>query len=137
MWPADALWDLGERLITLVVLLLAWAVVRRREGRAGSQVLPRPSLERRARPLWVVVALAALFTGSGWLAQAASLGVAQTLAMALGGPHADEIYHCRAGLSRAASVGVAPACPLGGKVSARPDGGWTCDKHGAPSEGDR
>jgi hypothetical protein len=137
MWPADALWDLGERLITLVVLLLAWALVPRADLKAGDPLVPQLSLERRARPLWAVVALAALFTGSGWLAQASSLGAAQTLAMALGGPHAEEIYQCRAGLARAAATGVGPACPWGGRVSARPEGGWVCDKHGAPSEGDR
>jgi hypothetical protein len=130
MWPADALWELGMQVLTLGCILIAYALARR--GTGGGESWRRPSLtvEPRAKRLLLALGLAALFTTCGWLAQAASLGVAQTLAMALGGPSAEEIHFCRQTLARAPRTGSPPQCVFAGTVSTLPAGGWTCDKHG-------
>jgi len=131
MWPADALWDLATQVLTLGSILIAYALARLGTGGAESWRRPSFQIEPRAKRLLLALGLAALFTTSGWLAQAASLGVAQTLAMALGGPSAEEIHFCRQTLARAPRTGPPPQCVFGGTVSTRPTGGWTCDKHGA------
>jgi hypothetical protein len=132
MWPAGALWDLAQQILMLGGILVAYAFVRREGG--GDPRFRRPSItiEPRARRLLVIVALAVLFTTFGWLGQAATQGLAQSLAMALGGPSAEEVYYCRQMLARADRSGPPPKCVFGGKVSALPGGGWKCDKHGAP-----
>ena len=132
MWPADALWDLGAQVLILGGILIACALARL-GTRTAEQPWRRPSLtiEPRAKRLLLVLGLATLFTTSGWLAQTASLGVAQTLAMALGGPSAEEIYFCRQTLARTPQTGAPPRCVFGGTVSRQPGAGWTCDKHGA------
>lgn len=132
MWPADALWEFAFQLVTLGGILVAWARARRGTGTTPPWRVPRLAVEPRALRLVLALGLAALFTMSGWLAQAASLGVAQTLAMALGGPTADEIQSCRRTLAFAGPVNPGLRCLHGGEVSELPTGGWTCDKHGAP-----
>jgi hypothetical protein len=131
MWPADAFWDLAVQTLTLGGILLACALARR--GTGGIKWRRRRlslTVEPRAKRFVIVVCLAALFATCGWLGQVATLGVAQTLAMALGGPSAEDIDYCRQLLARADRTGPPPKCVFGGKVSALPAGGWTCDKHG-------
>jgi hypothetical protein len=132
MWPAGALWDLAQQILTLGGILVAYAFVRRKAGGEARFRRPSITIEPRAKRLLAVLGLAVLFTTCGWLGQAATLGYAQTLAMALGGPSAEEIYYCRKMLARADRSGPPPKCVFGGKVAAMPGGGWTCNKHGRP-----
>src|SRR4051794_10569209 len=117
MWPADALWELSERALTLGVIALVWALARRQ---AGARLLPHsPSVALRpaAKPTVYVLGAAALFTLWGWASQASHLGVAQTLAMALGGPTVEEIKLCRSQISARLVDGFPLMCPYGGTIS--------------------
>ncbi len=133
MWPTDTLWEIGAQILTLGGILVACAIARREAGVARAWRRPSFHIEPRAKALLLVLALAALFTTCGWLGQASSLGAAQTLAMALGGPSAEEVALCQQTLARAAQTGGRPNCVFGGKVSRRPGDGWTCSKHGTPA----
>ena len=113
MWPADALWDLAQQILTLGAILVAYAFARRKGGVERRLRLPSFRIEPRARRLLGIVGLAALFTTAGWLGQAATLGVERTLAMALGGPSAEEVDYCRRRLAGAAPGGSRPACVFG------------------------
>jgi hypothetical protein len=135
MWPADALWDLGVQSLTLGGILVAYAFARNAMGGRPWRWHSSLAVEPRARRLILALCLAALFTTCGWLGQAATLGVAQTLAMALGGPSAEEVHFCRQMLARASRTGPPPQCVFGGRVSALPAGGWTCEKHGSAPGG--
>lgn len=123
-WPADALWELGQMILVLLVLLALAATTAKRTLGAG---LRRLRDAGRVPPHALAVIVAAMITATGgWLMQAGDLGFAQVLAMALGGPSAQEIARCHATIRHERS------CPYGGAVV-----GNTCSKHGAKRWPDR
>ncbi|MEQ8978449.1 MAG: hypothetical protein RL846_11010, partial [Deltaproteobacteria bacterium] len=89
-WPTDALWDLGQMVVVLAVLLGLWSRRTRRSPLALVKLPERPL----ASPAVRMLVAGAITTSGGWLLSASHLGFAQTVAMALGGPSYGEILRC-------------------------------------------
>lgn len=119
-WPVEAIWELGQMVGLLVLLVGAWSFKTRRSPFALMPPLRLPSL--RSRALRMVLA-AALTTTGGWLLSAKQFGAAQTLAMALGGPSVEEVMRCRV------HAQFGEACPYGGARHSTEEG-IQCSKHG-------
>lgn len=134
MWPVDVLWEITQKLVVLLVCVVVWMRV---SGQRPSQLLKplRAVVARRdswpkGRLHWMLLIVLCI-SGLGWLQQSLSYGAVQTLAMALGGPTAEEITLCRQVSVHRYRDRLQPACPFGGHVTI-PDlrQGGHCDKHG-------
>ncbi|MBK6689445.1 MAG: hypothetical protein IPG45_33575 [Deltaproteobacteria bacterium] len=128
MLPLDPLIGLLQKVILLMILLVAWRLKPRSSDEPlwprfewrlafGSQQVKRPL------GFFFLLSLLAL---SGWLDTSSQIGPLLTLNSALGGVDLTEVLECRA----ASAGGAPPTCPYGGNFKLHEGSVWVCDKHG-------